>query len=126
MILSCVSMYKVRYLAGAGAGARPCSVQRAHRVSPLLTRTCKGLTGTSRYPRSGSCSALLFAARSSSPRSLPADVEDHEEVKEGTEHGPHASERPMMGMVDESTSNKYSCEQLATRDSELMGASVGL
>ena len=36
-----------------------------------------------------------------------ADLEDQEEVPEGVGQAPHASERPMMVMVDESTGNKY-------------------
>ena len=36
-----------------------------------------------------------------------ADLEDQEEVPAGAEQAPHASERPMMVMVDESTGNKY-------------------
>ena len=36
-----------------------------------------------------------------------ADHEDQAEVSEETQQGPHASERPMMVMVDESTGDKY-------------------
>ena len=36
-----------------------------------------------------------------------ADLEDQEEIPAGAEKAPHASERPMMVMVDESTGNKY-------------------
>ena len=33
--------------------------------------------------------------------------EDHEEMGDGEAVGPHASDNPMMVMVDESTGNKY-------------------